>query len=141
MDQRVVAGVGNVYKSEACFLAGVDPWRPVGGLRPEEAAALGATAARLMAADVGGGRPDPHLPAAGRAALGAGAHLGLRAPRQALPALRSADPLARAGRREPHDLLVPRLPALSRGQRTRVAVSARCRSRSAASPLRRWRIA
>ena len=57
MDQRVVAGVGNVYKSEACFLAGVDPWRPVGALRPEEAAALGATAARLMAADVAAGGP------------------------------------------------------------------------------------
>jgi endonuclease-8 len=57
MDQRVVAGVGNVYKSEACFLAGVDPWRPVGGLRPEEASALGATAARLMAADAAAGGP------------------------------------------------------------------------------------
>ena len=57
MDQRVVAGVGNVYKSETCFLAGVDPWRPVGSLRPDEAAELGATAARLMAEDVrsGGG--------------------------------------------------------------------------------------
>jgi endonuclease-8 len=57
MDQRVVAGVGNVYKSETCFLAGVDPWRAVGSLRPEEASELGATAARLMADDVrsGGG--------------------------------------------------------------------------------------
>ena len=41
----MVAGVGNVYKSETCFLARVDPWRPVRGLRPEEAAELGATAA------------------------------------------------------------------------------------------------
>ena len=30
MDQRVVAGIGNVYKSETCFLTGIDPWRPVG---------------------------------------------------------------------------------------------------------------
>jgi endonuclease-8 len=51
LDQRVVAGVGNVYKSETCFLAGVDPWRPVGTLRPGEAAELGTTAARLMADD------------------------------------------------------------------------------------------
>ena len=32
MDQRVVAGIGNVYKSETCFLTGIDPWRPVGSL-------------------------------------------------------------------------------------------------------------
>ncbi len=65
MDQRVVAGVGNVYKSETCFLARIDPWRPVGSLRPEEAAELGATAARLMAADVRtGGAIRTHRPPA-----------------------------------------------------------------------------
>jgi endonuclease-8 len=57
LDQRVVAGVGNVYKSEACFLTGVDPWRPVGSLSPEEAAALGSTAARLLADGVRDGGP------------------------------------------------------------------------------------
>jgi endonuclease-8 len=49
VDQRVVAGIGNVYKSETCFLAGVDPWRPVGTLSAREAAELGRTAARLLA--------------------------------------------------------------------------------------------
>lgn len=49
MDQRVVSGIGNVYKSETCFLVGVDPWRAVGTLRPDEAHALGATAAALLA--------------------------------------------------------------------------------------------
>lgn len=29
LDQRVIAGPGNVYKSEVCFLAGVDPRTPV----------------------------------------------------------------------------------------------------------------
>jgi endonuclease VIII len=29
LDQRNLAGVGNMYKSELCFLAGVHPWRPV----------------------------------------------------------------------------------------------------------------
>lgn len=29
LDQRNLAGVGNVYKTEACFLAGVTPWTPV----------------------------------------------------------------------------------------------------------------
>ena len=30
LDQRLMAGVGNVYRSEACFLRGVRPERPVG---------------------------------------------------------------------------------------------------------------
>jgi len=29
LDQRNVAGLGNIWRSEACFLAGVDPWRPL----------------------------------------------------------------------------------------------------------------
>jgi len=29
LGQRAVAGIGNVWKSEACFAAGVDPWRSV----------------------------------------------------------------------------------------------------------------
>lgn len=29
MDQSVLAGIGNIYKSELCFLRGVHPWRPV----------------------------------------------------------------------------------------------------------------
>src|SRR5205823_13240820 len=27
LDQRNLAGVGNAWKSEGCFLAGIDPWR------------------------------------------------------------------------------------------------------------------
>ena len=30
LDQRNLAGLGNLYKSELCFLAGVSPWLPVG---------------------------------------------------------------------------------------------------------------
>lgn len=52
MDQRVVSGIGNVYKSEALFLAGIDPWRPVGALAPAEAAGLGRIARDLLAAGV-----------------------------------------------------------------------------------------
>lgn len=33
IDQTVMAGPGNVYKSETLFLVGVDPWTPVGDLR------------------------------------------------------------------------------------------------------------
>ena len=31
IDQRTLAGIGNIWKSEACFAAAADPWRPVGG--------------------------------------------------------------------------------------------------------------
>jgi endonuclease-8 len=30
LDQRALAGIGNVYKAETLFLSGVSPWRPVG---------------------------------------------------------------------------------------------------------------
>ncbi|NBM14104.1 Fpg/Nei family DNA glycosylase, partial [Streptomyces sp. GC420] len=30
LDQRNLAGIGNVYKSELCFMAGVTPWLPTG---------------------------------------------------------------------------------------------------------------
>lgn len=30
LDQRNIAGIGNVWKSEGCFDAAIDPWRPVG---------------------------------------------------------------------------------------------------------------
>ncbi|GAA2750449.1 DNA-formamidopyrimidine glycosylase family protein [Kitasatospora cinereorecta] len=30
LDQRNLAGIGNVYANELCFLAGVTPWTPVG---------------------------------------------------------------------------------------------------------------
>jgi endonuclease-8 len=32
LDQKNLAGVGNVYKAELCFLAGANPWTPVGAL-------------------------------------------------------------------------------------------------------------
>ncbi len=41
LDQRVIAGPGNVYKCELCFLRGIDPWTPVGHVRePERLVAL-----------------------------------------------------------------------------------------------------
>jgi endonuclease-8 len=32
LDQRTVAGIGNLYKTEVCFLLGISPWTPVGEL-------------------------------------------------------------------------------------------------------------
>jgi endonuclease VIII len=49
LDQRVMAGVGNVYMAELCFLARATPWLPVAELAsPEE---LIATAKRLLEAN------------------------------------------------------------------------------------------
>ena len=40
LDQRIVAGVGNIYADEALFRARVHPARPAGSLQTEEIAAL-----------------------------------------------------------------------------------------------------
>ena len=36
LDQRTVAGIGNLWKVEGCFDAGVDPWRRTGDVTDEE---------------------------------------------------------------------------------------------------------
>ena len=35
--QQTIAGIGNMWKVEGCFAAGVDPWRPAGRVSDEEA--------------------------------------------------------------------------------------------------------
>jgi endonuclease-8 len=40
LDQRNVAGLGNIWKSEGCFLAGIDPGRRLDELADEEALAI-----------------------------------------------------------------------------------------------------
>ena len=52
LDQRVLAGVGNVFKSEICFANGLHPFRPVGTLTRGEAAATIKRAQRLLQANV-----------------------------------------------------------------------------------------
>jgi endonuclease VIII len=37
LDQRNLAGIGNVYKSEVLFLRGIRPWRPVGTINDVDA--------------------------------------------------------------------------------------------------------
>ena len=56
LDQRALAGIGNVYKSEICFIERVDPWAPVSTLTDGTLASLVATARRLLLANAGGGR-------------------------------------------------------------------------------------
>ncbi|MEM9131422.1 MAG: DNA-formamidopyrimidine glycosylase family protein [Actinomycetota bacterium] len=40
LDQKVIAGIGNVYRSEIPFLAGIDPRRPANEVDEDEAALL-----------------------------------------------------------------------------------------------------
>jgi endonuclease-8 len=40
LDQRNVAGMGNIWKSEGCWEAALDPWRPVSTVSDEEAMAI-----------------------------------------------------------------------------------------------------
>ncbi|MBV9817950.1 MAG: Fpg/Nei family DNA glycosylase [Solirubrobacterales bacterium] len=40
LDQRIVAGIGNLWKSEGCFDAAIDPWRAVAEVSDEEAVAI-----------------------------------------------------------------------------------------------------
>ena len=52
LDQKVLAGVGNVFKSEICFVLGLHPFRAVGTLTRDEAAATIACAQKLLKANV-----------------------------------------------------------------------------------------
>ena len=36
LDQRNLAGIGNIWKSEGCWLAKVDPWRPLAEVSDDE---------------------------------------------------------------------------------------------------------
>lgn len=40
LDQRNVAGIGNIWKAEGCWEAGVDPWRPLGTVEDREVVAI-----------------------------------------------------------------------------------------------------
>jgi endonuclease-8 len=53
LDQQALAGIGNVYKSEALFAARVSPFTPVRDLEDAQLAQVVATAARQMRANVG----------------------------------------------------------------------------------------
>ncbi|MGX1674325.1 Fpg/Nei family DNA glycosylase [Streptomyces sp. NPDC055400] len=75
LDQRNLAGVGNVYKSELCFLLQVTPWLPVGDLPDDTAARLPELAKKLLEANrdrparvtTGSRRPGQRLYVYGRA--------------------------------------------------------------------------
>src|SRR5215210_2708322 len=56
LDQRLVAGIGNLWKAEALWHARVSPWRRVGDVSDEELRAVVGEAARLMRRSLDTGR-------------------------------------------------------------------------------------
>jgi endonuclease-8 len=58
LDQRVAAGIGNIWKNEACFACGVDPFTPVGELDEAERRKLLEMAARQLRAQLDGPTRD-----------------------------------------------------------------------------------
>ena len=62
LDQRVMAGVGNVFKCEVLFLCGVDPFRSATTISEDEARRLVRTARDLLRVNVA----EPRVPGAVR---------------------------------------------------------------------------
>jgi endonuclease-8 len=58
LDQHLVAGIGNIFKSEACFAARLDPWHPLGQLSDEQLHHVVGAAHDLMLEAVERGRQD-----------------------------------------------------------------------------------
>lgn len=57
LDQRLVAGIGNVWKAESLWGAQVSPWRPLADVSDDELRSALDAAHRLMKLRVGGARP------------------------------------------------------------------------------------
>ncbi|MFK0102578.1 DNA-formamidopyrimidine glycosylase family protein [Streptomyces sp. NPDC091040] len=64
LDQRNLAGIGNIYKAELCFLARATPWLPIGELPARTATLLVSTAHQLL--DANRDRPNRVTTAGGR---------------------------------------------------------------------------
>ena len=52
LDQRVAAGIGNVYKSEVCFACGIEPGTPLGSLDAATRRAVYERASALLRANL-----------------------------------------------------------------------------------------
>jgi len=56
LDQRNLCGIGNLWKAEACFIAGLDPWRPLREVSDAEVlAAVHAVRPLMLRSGQGGG--------------------------------------------------------------------------------------
>ena len=58
LDQRTIAGIGNLWKVEGCFAAAIDPWRPTGQVGDDEALAIVRECRPRMQASAHDGRQD-----------------------------------------------------------------------------------
>lgn len=57
LDQRNVAGIGNIWKAEGCFAAAIDPWRRLREVSDDEALSIIRALRPLMQASVASGFP------------------------------------------------------------------------------------
>lgn len=57
LDQRVVSGIGNIYRAEALFLERVNPFTPIGDVDDATLSRLVGTAARIMSLNARPGSP------------------------------------------------------------------------------------
>jgi endonuclease-8 len=67
LDQRTVAGLGNLWKVEGCFEARIDPWRPAGEVSDDEALAIVRAVRPRMQQSAMDGKQDRHRRIYGRA--------------------------------------------------------------------------
>lgn len=61
LDQRVVAGIGNIWRAEALWGAAISPWRPVGELSSAELESVIRQAAGTMRLSVCGSAPPRNV--------------------------------------------------------------------------------
>ena len=104
LDQRNLAGIGNMYKSEVLFLRGIWPWRPVGDVADLDG--LVSLARRMISAHRGRWTQST----TGSLRRGEEFYVYGRAGRPCRRC-RHADPARRRGRLRPRHVLVPVLPA------------------------------
>ncbi|MEA2172310.1 MAG: endonuclease, partial [Solirubrobacteraceae bacterium] len=69
LDQRIVAGMGTVWRSEACWRAAIDPWRTTSSLSDEEALRLCAVVRPFMQRSAVDGFQNRHVQVYGRAGI------------------------------------------------------------------------
>jgi endonuclease-8 len=69
LDQRIVAGMGTVWRSEACWRSEIDPWRPASSLSDEEALRLCSTVRPFMQRSATDGFQNRDVRCYGRAGM------------------------------------------------------------------------
>jgi endonuclease-8 len=57
LDQKLVSGIGNMWKAECLWDVRLSPWRPLANVRDDDLRAVLEAAHRMMSAGLGGARP------------------------------------------------------------------------------------